>query len=344
MDYDDYKLEDFLANPEFRNWVLNPTTSSHFFWKKWMDANPQKRDTALAARKIILSIEYRKVETIQDEEKDELLNRILSEKSNTKNKKTRKYRVYYSVAASIVLLVSSIVLYQLIHPETTEIHPPIVQITQIVKENHKGQKSRITLPDGSTVWLNSDSRITYVNKFVDTRNIVLEGEAFFEVKKDSLRPFIVHANGLLTKALGTSFNIRAYKNKKVEVGLVTGKIAVSLELDKENTKIIDAPMGKAVLDITNKEINISSYSDLDFYKWTDRILVFKAADFDEIKETLERWYDVDITIHNPKRKISYTGKFKKESLERILERMAFVEKFSFHIDETNERKINIYFE
>ena len=148
----------------------------------------------------------------------------------------------------------------------------------------------------------------------------------------------------MTKALGTSFNIRAYKEKEVEVGLVTGKIAVSPELDRKNTKIIDAPMGKAVYNIADTKINISTYSDLDFYKWTDRILVFKAADFNEIKETLERWYDVDITIHNPKRKISYTGEFKKESLERILERMAFVEKFSFHIDETNENKIDIYFE
>ncbi len=342
MDYEDYKLEDFLANPEFRNWVLNPTTSSLFFWKKWMDANPQKRDAALTARKIILSIQYRKVETVQSEEKNELLNRILSEKN--KNKKIKKHWVYYSAVASVVLLVSSILLYQLINPKTIEIHLPIVQIKQIVKENYKGQKSRITLPDGSTVWLNSDSRITYTNKFVNTRNITLEGEAFFEVKKDSLKLFIVNANGLLTKALGTSFNIRAFKNEKVEVGLVTGKIAVSHEWDRENNMIIDAPMGKAVLDIANREIDISSYGNLDFYKWTDRILVFKAASFDEIEETLERWYDVDITIHNPKRRISYTGKFKKESLERILERMAFVEKFSFHIDEKNERKIDIYFE
>ncbi|WP_420603031.1 FecR family protein [Flagellimonas sp.] len=345
MDYHEYELEDFLTDPEFRNWVLKPNPASHFFWKKWLAANPSKKTTVLTAKEIILSLKFHSNNEIDDKDQGELLKSILRKRNaSPKVKRMGVPAVAFQIAACALLMIVLAIGHHV--STSTEIRQPSVNpIKYVVKENFKGQKSRITLPDGSSVFLNNNSKITYASKFIGKREIFLEGEAFFEVKKDSTKPFLVNSNGLLTKALGTSFNIKAHKGKKVEVGLVTGKISVAATtLDQDqDVEIINNLGGKATYDTLEGKLDISSYEDMDFYKWTKRILVFKAADFDEIEETLENWYDVDITVHNLNRSITYTGEFPSESLESILERMAFVEKFSFRIDEENERAVSIFF-
>ncbi|MFS4455092.1 FecR family protein [Maribacter sp. 2304DJ31-5] len=342
MDYHEYELEDFLADPEFRNWVLRPNQASHFFWKKWLAANPSKKDVVLAAKEIILSLSFYSHSEIDDKSQEDLLKSILGKRKGTSTVKKINRSLIFQAAACIMLMISLAVGHYFL--TSTEIESVVVPVQYIVKENFKGQKSRITLPDGSTVFLNNNSKITYASKFEDKREIFLEGEAFFKVEKDSVKPFLVNSNGLLTKALGTSFNIKANKGEKVEVGLVTGKISVAAASENRNVEIIAASGGKATYDTEGGKLDISSYEDMDFYKWAERILVFKAADFDEIEKTLENWYDVDITVRNLNRRINYTGEFPSESLERVLERMAFVEKFSFKIDEESERAITISFE
>ncbi|SHG21041.1 FecR family protein [Flagellimonas flava] len=344
MDYHEYDLEDFLADPEFRNWVLRPDPASHIFWKKWLAANPSKRKTVLAAKEIILSLKFRSgTNEIGDKDQDELLKSVLGKPNNSIGLKKQKWvTVAFQVAASLVLLIGLSITHKM--STTQEIHPAYKTVKRIVKENLKGQKSRITLPDGSTVFLNNNSRISYASKFGDEREIFLEGEAFFEVKKDPTKPFLVNSRGLITKALGTSFNIKAPLGKKVEVGLVSGKISVASVAQVQEVEIIDDRGGKATFDATQGKLDISSYKDMDFYKWTKRILVFKSASFEEIKETLENWYDVEISVNNLNRRINYTGEFPSESLESVLERMAFVEKFSFEINRGDERSISITFE
>ncbi|SNY95482.1 FecR family protein [Flagellimonas pacifica] len=342
MDYHEYELEDFLADPEFRNWVLKPNPASHFFWKKWLAANPSKKTTVLAAKEIVLSLKFHSGDEVDQKEQGEILKSILGKRKMTsKVKKINLNTIAFQVAACGLLMVAMAFGHSTL--TSTEIQPSAIPIKYVVKENHKGQKSRITLPDGSTIFLNNNSKVMYASKFVGKREIFLEGEAFFQVKKDSTKPFMVNSNGLLTQALGTSFNIKANKGKKVEVGLVTGKISVSTATLDDNIEIIDSSGGKATYDTMEGKLDISSYGDMDFYKWTKRILVFKAADFDEIEESLENWYDVDITVRNLNRRINYTGEFPSESLENVLERIAFVEKFSFRIDEENERKVTIFF-
>ncbi|MEX0313544.1 MAG: FecR family protein [Allomuricauda sp.] len=342
MDYHEYELEDFLADPEFRNWVLKPNPASHFFWKKWLAANPSKRDTIFAAKEIILSLKFHSCNSIDDEDQGELLKSILRKRRTASDvKKMMWRRVAMQTAACTLLFFGLSIGHRM--STTAELNPALTSLKYIVKENFKGQKSRVTLPDGYTVFLNNNSRISYASKFTNEREIFLEGEAFFEVKKDPTKPFLVNSNGLVTKALGTSFNIKAHRGKKVEVGLVTGKISVSSVAEDENVKIIDDKGGKAIYDAFDGQLDISAYEDMDFYKWTKRILVFKAADFNEIKVALENWYDVDITVQNLNRRITYTGEFPSESLENVLERIAFVEKFSFEINEENEREVTILF-
>ncbi|MCL6273757.1 FecR domain-containing protein [Muricauda sp. 2012CJ35-5] len=342
MEYQEYELEDFLADPEFRDWVLKPDTTSHFFWKKWLAANPSKKNMVLTAKEIILSLEFHAQDDIELIYREELLQSVLGDQSiNLKRRKANRRSAWLNAAASILLLLSFAVGNH--YGTSTNLKYTSVPVKQLVKENLKGQKSRIKLPDGSTVYLNYNSRISYASKFKNKREIYLEGEAFFEVAKDSTRPFLVNSSGLVTRALGTAFNVKAEKGKKVEVGLVEGKISVGPSFGEKQAEIIDDTGGKATYDATKGEIEISAYDDMDFYKWTKRVLVFKAASFDEIVETLENWYDVEIKVHNLNRRITYTGEFPSESLESVLERIAFVEQFSFEIDEDNERAITVRF-
>jgi len=343
MDYHEHELEDFMADPEFRNWVLKPNPSNHFFWKKWLAANPCKKRTVLVAREIILSFKYRSSEDIDLIDQGEILKSILAKRdTQTLPKKTSSSLMAFQAAACALIMAALTIGMK--WSSSTEIVPTFSPAKLIVKENFRGQKSRITLPDGSTVYLNNNSRVSYSSSFVHKREIFLEGEAFFEVVKDPSRPFVVNSNGLLTKALGTSFNIRAPQGEKVEVGLVTGKILVSPVIsDESGTKVIEDLGGKATYDTHDGKLDISSYPDMDFYQWTKRILVFKAASFKEVKETLENWYDVDISVRNLNRAITYTGKFPAESLESVLEQMAYAERFSFKMDKKDSRKITINF-
>ena len=342
MEYQEYDLEDFLTDPEFRDWVLKPDTTSHFFWKTWLAANPSKKNLVIAAKEIILSLEFHAQHESHEAYREELLQAVLGDqKLNLKNRTLKRRSAWLNVAASILLLMTFAIGHHM--STSTDLEYTSVPVKYLVKENLKGQKSRIRLPDGSTVYLNYNSRITYASKFKGKREIYLDGEAFFEVAKDSTKPFLVNSSGLVTRALGTAFNVKAEKGKKVEVGLVEGKISVGPSFGEKPVKIIDDMGGKATYDASQGNLEISKYDDMDFYKWTKRVLVFKAASFDEIVETLENWYDVEIKVHNLNRRITYTGEFPSESLESVLERIAFVERFSFEIDEDNERAITVRF-
>ncbi|TMU57037.1 FecR family protein [Flagellimonas algicola] len=342
MDYHEYELEDFLANSEFRDWVIKPNRSSHFFWKNWLAANPSKREIVLAAKEILLSLSFHLDNDLDDKAREELLTSILGKRNLIPKNNGNNLMAFILPLVACGLLFFGLVIGMRMSA-TTELMPTTQSISYLEKENLRGKKSRITLPDGTTVYLNNNSRIKYASRFVNERQVYLEGEAYFEVEKDPAKPFLVKSNGLVTRALGTAFNVKAHKGKKVEVGLVEGKISVAPVLEDKKVGIIDSPGGKATFTSDDGELNFSAYADMDFYKWTKRTLVFKAAGFDEIEETLENWYDVDITVRNLNRRVTYTGEFPSESLENVLERIAFVEKFSFRINEENEREITIYF-
>lgn len=342
MEYHQYNLEDFLVDPEFRNWVLRPDPSNHFFWKKCLDANPGLKRKAMAAKEIILSLEFRSPEASDTMDKGDFLKIILAQKGPREAPWGKLWLHWGMQAAACVLALIALTLG--LHAHTsTKIVAQDNRSTSVVKENLRGEKSKIGLPDGSTVYLNNNSKISYRSKFDSKREIFLQGEAFFEVAKDSTRPFLVHANGLLTKALGTSFNIKAPPGEPVEVGLVQGKILVSPNYGEQHARVIDDQGGKATFDVERGKLDISTYPDMDFYQWTKRIIIFKAASFEEVRETLENWYNVDIGVENLQRPINFTGRFQGQSLETVLEQLAYTERFTFAIDKEDQRKITIRF-
>ncbi len=187
----------------------------------------------------------------------------------------------------------------------------------------KGERKQIQLSDGSVVTLNAASTFQVASDFgVRKRNVVLQGEAFFQVSKDKTRPFIIKTGKIYTRVVGTSFDINAYSNENtISVGVATGKVQV--EKQEVNGKTL---IGKdlthnhlLVYDLT-KDSYSQSVTDTDqFDAWTTNKLIFNKASIAQIARILERTYNVNVVITGKPRKPGlYTVTFDNYSLERLL--------------------------
>ena len=180
-----------------------------------------------------------------------------------------------------------------------------------------GEQKRLILPDSSEVWLNAGSSILYPETFAkDKRLVMLDGEAYFSVKKDTVSPFIVETSQLSVKVLGTRFNVKAYPNdEKITTTLTSGKVEV-----RSQPPHILKPDEQLTYDKKSSDIHISVIDTNDTNCWMAGKLVFTNASAGEIFRTLERHYNttIDNTAIIPASK-RYTVKFlKDESLNEIL--------------------------
>ena len=235
----------------------------------------------------------------------------------------------YAVACCIALTI--LVLGVLAYKSTLRENRAIVSPEYINKSNPAGQKSTIFLKDGSQIILNSASRLRYLARFpAHERVIEVYGEAFFEVAKDAGRPFRVLANGAEIIVYGTSFNVRSFADEKeIRVGLVEGKLAVKERTD-EGDPVILFP-GEGVIYYPHLKEKIVKV-DIDIEKliaWKTGILLFEDEPIEEVLKTLERWYGVEFITEGKPEGI-FTGKFKNQSLEAVLEGIAY----SFSMDYT----------
>lgn len=232
-------------------------------------------------------------------------------------------------AAVLFLFISiSVVLYLSLDRTQQSVLTELAE--SIVKQNPRGQKLTTFLPDGSKVILNSESRVEYQPGFSGSeRLITLEGEAFFEVKKDESKPFRVLSHGVSTVALGTSFNVNSKFENEVEVSLVTGSVQVSGENDQS---VILMPGKSAVIN----EVGLIEVNDFDIDEktgWKDGVLVFKENSLGEIFEKLKDWYGVEILSEVPKGENQhFSGKYRNAPLDEVLEGIAFVHHFDFKIE------------
>ncbi len=209
-----------------------------------------------------------------------------------------------------------------------------------VKKTEEAQRKAITLSDGTFIYLNAGSSIEYPKVFAtDKRTVRLQGEAYFDVAEDSLRPFEIETDNLLTTVLGTKFNIRSYGHEEsAEVAVASGKVSVQKRnLVKNNLSsgsVILLPREMAVYSKNSRETKKSNFDYMEVFAWKDKTIYFKNANIQEIQETLEQWYGVTFI---KKRKINedrdYTGSFKNKSLEVVLEGISYVFDFEFEIND-----------
>jgi transmembrane sensor len=182
-----------------------------------------------------------------------------------------------------------------------------------------GQKSKIILPDGSKVWLNSGTTLKYSSNYnLDSREVTLDGEAFFEVAKDKSRKFTVYSENTSVEVYGTAFNIKNYAgDKKLELSVKEGKVGF---LENGN-KISDLSNGDQLKLLKGSLICETGKADINIITaWKNDELVFKATSVKELVKYMERWYGVNITIENGKSvQKKYTFKVKTESLTELLQ-------------------------
>ncbi len=198
-----------------------------------------------------------------------------------------------------------------------------------------GKRSDITLADGTHIWLNSGSQLSYPSEFKeDSREVYLSGEALFDVKPDRDKPFYVITRDIRIKVLGTSFNVSAYpEDHTVQTVLLRGK--VSAGKNKLLAATMDLVPGERLT--YNKNNSNLSKDKVDvqlFSSWVDGYLVFLNIPITEVYLKLERYYNQDITLDDGLEKITFSGKLDlKATLKDVLENIAFAS--SVNVQENN---------
>lgn len=210
-----------------------------------------------------------------------------------------------------------------------------------VQNNHlvipKGKTYKLLLSDGTKIWLNSETEITYPTRFVGNKRVVnLIGEAFFEVAKNKEKPFIVNANGMEVKVLGTSFNISCYTTDKTfNTTLINGSVSVKTN-NKEAQTIV--PSEQLTYYKESEQTTIHTVNTELFTSWINGEYIFKDTTLEEIVKKLQRWYDFSVNYEDESLKhnrysltadrntnldhllevISYTSNVKLERINNII--------------------------
>lgn len=271
------------------------------------------------------------------EVKDRIWANIRREPAQERNRRIRILPVWYKVAAAVILLgiVSrSIVKFIYERPETI-----------VVRTD--GQTKEITLPDGSTVTLNVNSSLSYPATFgKERREVVFDGEGYFEVQSDSLHPFIVSTSQVTIRVLGTAFNLKAYQeDRAVEASLLHGKIEV---LAARSEKVISTlkPHEKFVMEKEDAAPDRQGETQvlvkpIDFIEsseeatpvdvaWKEGKFAFVSMPLSDIAREMSRRYDVDIRIENEEvATLRYSATFEKESLNEIFRALTTVKPFLY---------------
>jgi len=271
------------------------------------------------------------------------------------------YKHWISYATVLVFIASVFFVYQVTdknnHKEVGSVKRPANEINEI--SINPGSKTRIQLPDGSQVWINSDSKLTYDNSFKgNTREVQLDGEAYFDVVKDAARPFIVHTSGIDIKVLGTAFNVKAYKIEAViEATLIHGSIEVINKnrpgapgvMLKPHEKLIynkfpvadtrdqradvTIPTEPDAYSITIKPLNKNiADSDIAETAWVYNKLTFEDERLEDLAQKMERWYDLKIIFESEKLKNHrVSGSFVNETPEQAFNALTFLLPFKYSI-------------
>lgn len=196
-----------------------------------------------------------------------------------------------------------------------------------------GQRAELTLPDGSKVWLNANSRLSYPSSFQKERRVTLSGEGYFTVAPNKEMPFIVSTSALDIKALGTEFNVRGYPDSEsVEVYLNKGIVKTYFPDAESEGKIISP--GQCIIQSGDK-MELTD-ADPDILCWREGLYVFKKQKLGYILKQLELYYDVEILVKRPEiLDYEYVGKFRqRDGILTILQVIQKIHKFK--IDRNDE--------
>lgn len=197
----------------------------------------------------------------------------------------------------------------------------------------------IVLADGTRVWLNSKSSLRYPTQFKNgVRRVYLEGEAYFEVASNPLKPFDVIVDGLSVRALGTSFNIMAYDDERcIETSLIEGKVQIFSEELEKNKAYYLYPSYQAKYERSSKNISQQKVDTDNIIAWKNGLFVFDNENIESIMHRLSRWYDIEVEfIDLSTENYHFTGSIRRyENISKILDMIEMTTQLDFMIEERN---------
>lgn len=267
---------------------------------------------------------------IDKSHREQLLKRI--KMKTVRERPGRKWPLPLKIAAAITLIAVVVGVMNILKDKRPAVTNLITKSTQV------GQRASYKLPDGSTVSLNSGSAITFPEKLNDSVRIVyLEGEAFFEVVKNTAQPFVVESARIKTKVLGTSFNVRAYEGQDIEVTVATGKVqveSVGKTPSEDNQVVLLTPNEQAIYSLADNSFTQSTVNVRKFLAWNSKELILENISMKDVILMLEKRFDQRIILENSEisnctiRKVRYGN----ESLETILKGLQSLLDFEYQFN------------
>lgn len=347
MHYERYSTEDFIQDDFFQRWVFSPNEERDHFWNAFLLHYPGQRENVQEAREFLLAMKFERnvPESVVHDIKFNI-DRALAEhesaersieRSSHHSADPRKRSVFltiYSIAASLLLL-AMVTGYFMIREGIN--FKVFETLTYEKEETGQGKQRRLTLADGTQVWLNAGSALKFPRDFTgkQSREVYLHGEAFFDVSEDKVKPFIVHTSELAIRVLGTAFNVRSYEGDPVvETTLVRGKVSIASASTASLPEITLLPNQQALFSKESNTIALAKAVNTEPYiAWKNGWMIFENKPFSYIKETLERWYNVTLMMEDEKSlTCTFSAKFKDKTLQQVLEIFSNTESISYRIE------------
>lgn len=309
--YYNYKFDDFVCDDSFINYVRKNNSEDVIKWGLWFSQNPSNKEEAQKAKTLILHLHFKENNLSRDFINAEWtkLSKRLELNKTIKETKTINHlnnNWWKSVAAACLILVSFGSFYYFFSQKN---NIKTIILSEIIVP--KAEIKKVMLPDGTLVFINSDSKISYDNNFDQkTREVYLEGEAFFDVKHNPEKPFIVKTVDNKIKVLGTAFNIYAYPDEDIyRASLERGKIIVS---NKNEDKEFELKVNQSYLLLRNSnQSKIFETNNIETYSsWKNGNIKFRNQSFASILRVLERTHNIVFILENHNLgNCKYTGNF-----------------------------------
>jgi transmembrane sensor len=341
MDFKNHTAKDFLEIANFREWVLKPTAEHDKYWQIVEAQNPEIVKEMLLARNFLETVSLEQQQNISSQANEDIVfERIKSEilEEDAPKPIYPYFKTLRWAAAAIVVLCVGVFSYRYFSEKTPYLsyqdNIAVINQEQLIEKENTSQKTiLLNLEDGSSVFLKPNSKISYAKNFgnSDKREVYMSGEVFFEVAKNPQKPFYVFANEMVTKVLGTSFNIRAFPDEKdVIVKVRTGRVSVAINTNLKNNEkissreiegIVLTPNQQAVL--ARQEIRLVKsiiekpeiQNDNNLNMKQIQNFVFAEAKASDVLKAIEKAYNIDVVFdENILAQCEFTGNISDESL------------------------------
>lgn len=353
------EVEEFVVSDSFRNYCFKSSEEDIHLWEEYLTLYPSEKEKIEEARKIVMGLHIMLRQGSLH--KKEVKNKEVKEKGLLLSSNSPINKIILGTASIAAIFVFLFFLDNAIHNSSPvkKVLDPITAnvetIGNMVYSTGYGEKKIIRLPDNSVFHLNSGSTLTVAKDYgKSNRNVYLKGEALFDVSHNASLPFIVHTGNYEVKVLGTLFNVKNYPGDKVsETSLLRGRVEITMKDGAQNEKIVLVPNQKAVIDNIMDSLVVKGNRSNMLYKsvslhplshngtdntvietaWAQNKLEIINESFGEMKDKLERWYDVNINFKDTVvTKYTFSAIFEKENIQEALEALQEAYHFNYSIN------------